>query len=134
MKKILTIGSLILTSVSFVAAQAQGGLSQVVVGAPAASNATGLLGLISTFQALLDRAVPLIVSLAVIGLFYFLLMFVWKGSSDPKTRQESMAGMGWSILAIFVMVAIWGIVSLIANLTGIGVGGDASAIVPKLTK
>lgn len=134
MKKILTIGSLILTSVSSALAQASGGLSQVVVGAPAASSAGGILGLLSTLQSLLDRAVPLIVSLAVLGLFYFLLMFVWKGSADPKTRQESMQGMGWSILAIFVMVAIWGIVSLIANLTGIGVGGDASAIVPKLTK
>lgn len=132
MKKALTTGVIILSSISYAFAQAQGNL--ITVGAPAASSASGILGLLSTFQSLLDRAVPLIVSLAVLGLFYFLLIFVWKGSADPKARQESMQGMGWSILAIFVMVAIWGIVSLIANLTGIGVGGDASAIVPKLVK
>ena len=134
MKKALTIGSIVLSTVSFAAAQAGGSLAPVAVGAPAASNANGLLGLVTTLQTLLDRAVPLIISLAVIGLFYFLLMFVWKGSSDPKTRDDSVKGMGYSLIAIFVMVAIWGIIAFIANLTGIGVGGDASAIVPKLVK
>jgi mannose/fructose/N-acetylgalactosamine-specific phosphotransferase system component IIC len=131
MKKALTIGLGIVSSISF--AGAQSSLGQVTT-TSGSSSASGLLGLINTVQQILDRAVPLIVSLAVIGLFWFLLQFVWKGSSDPKAREESIKGIGWSILAIFVMVAIWGIIAFIANVVGVGVGGDASAIVPKLTK
>ncbi len=134
MKKALTIGSSILTSVSFAAAQTAPALNQVAVGAPGTSGATGLLKLVETFQELLDRAVPLIISLAVLGLFWFLLQFIWKGSSESKARDEALKGMGYSLIAIFVMVAVWGIVAFIANLTGIGVGGDANAIVPQLVK
>ncbi len=128
MKKVLTIGLGILSSVSFVVAQTP----PIVVSAPSASSATGLLGLIGTLQELLNRAVPLIISLAVLGLFYFLLMFVWKGSSEPKERDSAIKGMGYSLLAIFVMVAIWGIIAFIANLTGIGVGGTIDPLIPKL--
>jgi hypothetical protein len=134
MKKALTIGSIVLSTVSFAAAQAGGSLGQTAVGAPTASSASGLIGLITTLQTLLDRAVPLIISLAVLGLFWFLLQFVWKGSSDPKAREDSIKGMGYSLIAIFVMVAIWGIIAFIANLTGIGVGGTAAPIIPVLPK
>lgn len=130
MKKALTIGSIILSSIAYASAQ----LNQAQVGAPGSSSAGGILGLVATLQQLLDRAVPLIISLAVIGLFWFLLQFVWKGSSDPKAREESIKGMGYSILAIFIMVAIWGIIAFIANLTGVGVGGNGAAIVPTLVK
>ena len=134
MKKALTIGLGIVSSISFAVAQTAPALNQGTVGAPGKSSATGILGLVETLQTLLDRAVPLIISLAVLGLFWFLLQFVWKGSSDPKAREGSIKGMGYSLLAIFVMVAVWGIIAFIANLTGIGVGGDGNAIVPKLLK
>jgi hypothetical protein len=42
--------------------------------------------------------------------------------------------MGFSLIAIFIMVAVWGIIAFIANLTGVGVGGDGQAIIPKLVK
>lgn len=132
MKKALTIGLSVVSTISFAMAQATLGTGQV--GAPGASNVGGILGLVNSVQVLLDRAVPLIVSLAVLGLFWFLLKFVWQGSKDPKAREESIKGMGYSILAIFIMVAIWGIIAFIANLLGVGVGGNGSAIVPGLAK
>jgi hypothetical protein len=130
MKKALTIGLGFISTVSF--AMAQAGLGTGQVGTPGASTATGIIGLVDTLQSLLNRAVPLIISLAVIGLFWFLLQFVWKGNSDPKAREGAIKGMGYSILAIFVMVAIWGIIAFIANLLGVGVGGDIKPIIPKL--
>lgn len=130
MKKALTIGLGFISTVSFAMAQASLGTGQV--GTPGGSTATGIIGLVDTLQSLLNRAVPLIISLAVIGLFWFLLQFVWKGNSDPKAREGAIKGMGYSILAIFVMVAIWGIIAFIANLLGVGVGGDIKPIIPKL--
>lgn len=130
MKKALTIGLGVISTISFAMAQATLGTGQV--GAPGASNAGGILGLVATLQTLLDRAVPLLIAFAVLGLFFFGIRFAWKGSSDPKAREDSIKGMGYSVLAIFMMVAIWGIIAFVANLTGIGVGGTGSPIIPVL--
>ena len=35
-----------------------------------------------------------------------------------------MKGMAYAILALFLMVAIWGIIGFLANLLGVGVGGS----------
>jgi hypothetical protein len=41
--------------------------------------------------------------------------------------------MGYSILAIFVMVSIWGIIGFIGNTLGVGAGGGAPVpVVPVL--
>ena len=123
MKKTLLTISTIVSSCFFVTAQN-----------PPVVTFTPFTDFITKLQDILDRSVPLLISLAVLGLFWFLLQFVWKGSSDPKAREGSIKGMGYSLLAIFVMVAVWGIIAFIANLTGIGVGGDGGAIVPGLVK
>lgn len=85
---------------------------------------TPLVNLINSFQILLDRAVPLLVSLAVLGLFWFLIIFIWKGPENPEVRQKAKQGIIWALFAIFMMVAIWGIISFISSTLGIGLGGQ----------
>lgn len=85
---------------------------------------TPLERIINLVQTLLDRAVPLLISLAILGFFCLLLMFIWKGPENPDIRQKTKQGMMWSLLAIFMMVAIWGIISFISSTLGIGLGGE----------
>ena len=66
------------------------------------------------------------IGLAVISFFWFLIQFIWKGSKDPAEQQKSLKGMGYSILALFVMVSIWGIIALAASILGVNVGGNIS--------
>ena len=34
-----------------------------------------------------------------------------------------LQGMGYSLIAIFIMVSIWGIMIFISNMLGVGIGG-----------
>jgi hypothetical protein len=96
-------------------------------------NDSAITGLIKSVSGIVGMLVPLFVSLAVAAFFWFLIQFIWKGKDDPKVHEAGIKGMGYSILAIFVMVSIWGIIGLIGNMLGIGQGGGAPIpVVPVL--
>lgn len=88
------------------------------------SNASGLLGLIMLASRITGMLVPITIALAVLAFFWFLVNFIWKGAEDPKVHSDGLKGMGYSLLAIFVMVSIWGIIAFIGNTVGIGQGGS----------
>lgn len=88
---------------------------------------TSLLNLLALAQTLVIRLVPFLIGLAVVVFFYYLIMFIVKGSSDSKTHSDSLRGMGFAILALFVMVSIWGLVGFLGSFFGIGQGGSVPA-------
>jgi hypothetical protein len=119
MKKALITLSLSLGVITQAFAQGQ------VTTANAASTAgTSLLGLLALAQTLVARLVPFMIGLAVVIFFYFLIMFIFKGSESGEKRTTYMGGMAFSVLALFVMVSIWGLVGFIGSLFGIGQGGS----------
>lgn len=87
-------------------------------------SSTPLLNLINLAQNIVSKLVPLAIGVAMLAFFWFLINFIWIGRDDPKKHQDSMKGMGYSILALFVMVSIWGIVMAIASVFGVTVGGN----------
>lgn len=97
--------------------------AQYTVGNQVQVNASALMQLLAAAQEILGRLVPFSITLAVLVFFWFLIEFIWKGSKDPAKRSESLKGMGWSIVALFVMVSIWGIVTFLGSVSGIGQGG-----------
>jgi|JI10StandDraft_1071094.scaffolds.fasta_scaffold683547_1 hypothetical protein len=82
------------------------------------------LGLINLAQVIVSRLVPLLVGIAVLAFFWFLIEYIWKGREDPEVYRTGRAGMFYSVLAIFVMVSIWGLVGFLGNLFGIEQGGN----------
>jgi uncharacterized membrane protein len=87
----------------------------------------GVLGIISLAQNIVSKLAPLLVGIAVLAFFWYLIQFIWSGKDgDGEKRKGSMAGMGYSIFAIFVMVSIWGIVYFIAGIVGVTPGGTMS--------
>ena len=70
----------------------------------------GLEGVLDVFSNLISLAVPIVISLAV-------LYFLW-GLSTYLLKQEKEEGrdmMMWGIIALFVMVSIWGLVNLLSD-------------------
>lgn len=119
MKKILTSLTLALGTITQVAAQyTPGAVAQTTT-----VNATAINQFITLISNVTNALIPIAVTLAVLAFFWFLIMFIWKGSGDATKRQEGLAGMGWSVVALFVMVSIWGLVGFIGSITGIGQGG-----------
>lgn len=82
-----------------------------------------LVNILSLLQLLATRLVPFLIGLAVLAFFWFLVEFIWKGRDDKGAQTKARAGMGWSILALFIMVSIWGIILFLGSVTGIKQGG-----------
>ena len=84
---------------------------------------SGLQNLMGMTQQLVVQAGPLLIGIALLSLFYGIIMFIWKGRTDEKVHTSSIRFMSMSILALFVMVAVWGIIGFISGTFGIGLGG-----------
>ena len=107
-------------------------LGTVLAFSPLVALAQGgnLLGLLSLIEQIVSRLIPVLVALALIFFIVGLIRFVI--SADAETREASKGMMWWGIVALFVIVSIWGIVTYIGNILGIsqtstvtppGVGG-----------
>lgn len=127
MKKVLTTVSttaaLALLSISSAFAQLQGTITIGQGAQQGRVNGDALIGLLSVAQTLVTRLVPFAIGVAVIVFFWFLIKFITQ-SSDPAEQGKSKMGMVWSILALFVMVSIWGLVGFLGSLLGINQGGN----------
>ena len=82
---------------------------------------------INNVAEIVNVAVTIIVTLIIIFFFWGLLKYIQDpGSEDWKKRLV------WSVLALFVMVGIWGIVQIVGDTFGVETGGPAPDVkVPK---
>ena len=122
MKKIFTTLSIIAGQFAVASAQAT-----ITIGQGAQQgqvNGGAILGLLALAQTIITRLVPFAVGVAVLAFFWFLIQLIVKGSQDPQKQSDAKAGMGWSILALFLMVSIWGIIGLIGSIFGVNQGGS----------
>jgi membrane protease YdiL (CAAX protease family) len=124
MKKILTTLSIVAANVAFALAQAQATINIGQTANQGQVNGNALFGLLAIAQGLVSRLVPFAVGLAVLAFFWFLIEFIWKGRDDAEAKKRSLSGMGYAVLALFVMVSIWGIVGFLGSMFGIGQGGS----------
>lgn len=78
-----------------------------------------LLNLLALAQALINQAVPLLIGAALVGFFAGLVMFIWKGKEGGESLAKSKQFMIYSIVALFLMVSIWGIINLLQDIFGV---------------
>lgn len=84
----------------------------------AMAQSTGALDNLITFiERTVGRAIPILVALALIYFIIGLIRFVI--AADAEKREDGKKMMWWGIVALFVIVSIWGIVSYLGNILGI---------------
>lgn len=87
-------------------------------GMPAAAFAQGAIegkpiGIFLTrLGTIVGVATPILSAIALLIFIWGIVMFVFN-SGDEDRRTEGKKFMGWSIVALFVMVSIWGIIRFI---------------------
>jgi hypothetical protein len=59
---------------------------------------------------LVKLALPLVAAVALLYFFWGVAVFIFKADND-KAREEGKQKMLWGIVALFVMVSVWGITS-----------------------
>lgn len=108
-------------------------LSPVLAFAELPTNPTptgNLANLIISLRNLVSLALPVVVGLALLGFFWGLMKFVFSAGNE-EAKEQGKHIMIYGIIALFVMVAVWGLVGFIAGSLGVGTGGNAP--VPTVT-
>ncbi len=66
------------------------------------------------FQSILNLATPIVVSLALLYFFWGLANYILN-SGDEEKKSEGRNIMIWGIIALTVMVSVWGLVRVLAQ-------------------
>ncbi|MEK7175867.1 MAG: hypothetical protein AAB695_00640 [Patescibacteria group bacterium] len=88
-------------------------------GVTAVSGPQNFSELIGIFVDLIKLAIPVVAGLALLVFFKGLAAFIAK-SGDEKSHAEGKNLMIWGLIALFVMVSIWGIISVLSGEFGFG--------------
>jgi uncharacterized membrane protein len=93
------------------------------------AQVTNIEELIDLFSDILGWLMPLLVSLAVIYFIWGVLTYVMNAGDEEK-QKEGRSMMIYGIIAIFVMVSVWGFVGILSKTFFGGAAGGGS--VPRL--
>ena len=126
---LFTVGAMLLFLVSGFAQSvlAQGGSS--FTGDDSLSLAVGGVGKgVETFGTLVSVGTTIAVSLAFFFFFWNLFKFIRAGDADSK--EEAQGKMVWALVAIIVIVSLWGIIAFVRSVLGIEPGEANDVVVP----
>ena len=76
-------------------------------------------GLITTFKGILGAIIPFFMILATVIFLWGVIQYITAGGEEEKIKS-GRTYMLWGIIALFVMIAVWGLVNIVASTTGIG--------------
>lgn len=93
---------------------------------PVVASAQTLLNTLALFSQFLNSLVYLAITAAILAFFWGLIMYLLKGGAEEKKKGLDIMLMG--VLALFVMVSIWGIIQLLQRTFGVT---NNQAIIPQ---
>lgn len=88
---------------------------------------TGIQTLIQTLGHFISLLLPIVVALALLGFFWGLAKFIFS-AGDEGAKDEGRRIMIWGVVALFVMVSVWGLVQFIGQNLGINQTQNANVI------
>ena len=87
-----------------------------------AQTGTGTVGLLTTLvgtlRTFVNALIPLVIAIAVLYFFWGLVTYL-RAAGDPKMQDQGKSHMIWGIIAIAVMVSIFGLVNWLQNTLGV---------------
>ncbi len=81
-------------------------------------NLGNLVSLLNSIKSLVNLALPIVVALGLLTFFWGLVRYIF---SDAKEKGTQL--MIWGVVALFVMVSVWGLVGFIGRAFGVQQGG-----------
>lgn len=88
---------------------------------PYLAMAQDLNTVVGTLKRQLDSIPALLVGLAVILFLWGVLKYIMAGSEGEV--KEAVQMILWGLVAIFVMLSVWGLVRVLSGTIGVGTGG-----------
>jgi len=94
----------------------------------ASASGHGVGGVLLKISELLNQVIPILITLAIIYFIWGVIQYVT--AKDEEKQAEARKTIVSGIIGIFVIVSIWGLVSLVGRTFGIGSGLDTSLGIP----
>ena len=69
-----------------------------------------MLELINAAGGLINKSIAVVVAIALIYFFWGLAKFLFRIGGDEEAVKEGKRIMKWGVIALFVMICVWGIV------------------------
>ena len=89
------------------------------------SGTSGFDSFLTSVQGTVNKLIPFLVGLALLGFFWGLVKFIFS-SNNEEGRGEARSMMIYAVIALFVMTAVWGLVGFLGNVVGVQQGGSVS--------
>ena len=86
-----------------------------------AQNLSNLETLVRSIGRLISLALPIVVAIALLAFFWGIVKYIFSASDEAK-KKEGQTLMIWGLVALFVMVSVWGLVRFIGNALGVQQG------------
>lgn len=97
-------------------------VSLLVLALPVVTFAQDIQGGIDTIGEIIAALIPIGIGLALITFIWGILKYVI--AKDEEGQKEARSVMIYGVIALFVIVSVWGLVGLIGNTFGIDQGGN----------
>lgn len=98
------------------------GISLVPLAASAQGGFQNVSASLDTIGGLISKLIPLIIGAAVLVFLFGILKFVVSG--DEEARKNARSYMVFGVIALFVMVSVWGLVNFLRNTFGFSGGSN----------
>jgi hypothetical protein len=103
-----------------------GVLAATALALPRFVFAQTITDILDTGSNIVGRLIPIVAGIALLVFFWGLVKFIASAGSEDG-RKEGKQVMIWGIIALFVLMAIWGIVAFIGFSLGIRQGENPNA-------
>ena len=74
----------------------------------------GLADMLGIVRDLINTLLPVVIALALLYFFWGLAKFIL-AAGDEAARSEARSIMIWGVIALFVMVSVWGLVNVLVQ-------------------
>ena len=107
-------------------------LLPAVAFAQSLQNTTNATSLFANVRSILNAVVPIIIALGVVYILWGIIQSYTRG--DEEKRKEGHMKVLYGIIALFVMVSIWGLVNILVGTAGLSnnIPANGNASVPNL--
>lgn len=87
--------------------------------------------LVTDIGGIVETIIPILLALALLGFFYGLVMYIFGKEDDKAQAKKTMI---WGVVALFVMVSVWGLVAWLGDAFGIeqDAAPDVGNLIPTL--
>ncbi len=101
-------------------------ISSLAFAMPMIAAAATLKDIVSTVRDLVNTIVPLFMVIAVAVFLWGIVKYI-TAAGDEEKAKSARGYIIYGLLGVFVMVAFWGIIQVVASTFGITTGGTTSA-------